>query len=233
MKGFIFFRCWDRFTEREREKERLLSLPPRRPPDSITWPPFRPPRHHRLHRRCTQASPKPTLRVSPTHFAPCERTFVGLCCALLRLRRLRRSVHHDRGTNSQIELDAPFSATRSPWARALRGMAAVLLVTAVGQARYLTHMGPPCLGNPRRRHRGHARGAHRRHRLLHLLRHSLRSPVHLHAGCARHAPHLPWLPSAPISITIFPLGSNDGPSFQSIWTVMLILYCYFFGLHAA
>ncbi|CAL9155437.1 unnamed protein product [Musa hybrid cultivar] len=94
-------------------------------------------------------------------------------------------------------------------------------------------MGPPCLGSPRRRHRGHARGAHRRHRLLHLLRHSLLSPVHLHAGCARHAPRLPWLPSAPISITILLLGSNDGPSFQSTWTVMLLLYCCFFGLHTA
>ncbi|CAL9088151.1 unnamed protein product, partial [Musa textilis] len=94
-------------------------------------------------------------------------------------------------------------------------------------------MDPPCLGNPHRRHRGHARGAHRRHRLLHLRRHSLRPPLHLHVGCARHAPRLARLPSAPISISIFLLGSTDGPSFQSIWTVMLLLYCYFFGLHAA
>ncbi|KAB2043165.1 hypothetical protein ERO13_D02G238000v2 [Gossypium hirsutum] len=48
-------------------------------------------------------------------------------------------------------------------------------------------------------------------------------------------PLVPWLPSASIAINIFLLGSIDGASFArfGIWTVVLLLYYFFFGLHAS
>ncbi|XP_022762682.1 cationic amino acid transporter 1-like isoform X2 [Durio zibethinus] len=48
-------------------------------------------------------------------------------------------------------------------------------------------------------------------------------------------PLVPWLPSASITINIFLLGSIDGASFVrfGIWTVVLLLYYFFFGLHAS
>ncbi|XVE67515.1 hypothetical protein DITRI_Ditri08aG0167100 [Diplodiscus trichospermus] len=48
-------------------------------------------------------------------------------------------------------------------------------------------------------------------------------------------PLVPWLPSASIAINIFLLGSIDGASFIrfGIWTVVLLLYYFFFGLHAS
>ncbi|KAG6530049.1 cationic amino acid transporter 1-like [Zingiber officinale] len=47
-------------------------------------------------------------------------------------------------------------------------------------------------------------------------------------------PLVPWLPSASIAINIFLLGSIDGKSFMrfGIWTVLLLLYYFFVGLHA-
>ncbi|OMO92326.1 Amino acid/polyamine transporter I [Corchorus olitorius] len=48
-------------------------------------------------------------------------------------------------------------------------------------------------------------------------------------------PLVPWLPSASIAINIFLLGSIDGASFMrfGIWTGVLLLYYFFFGLHAS
>ncbi|KAF6140806.1 hypothetical protein GIB67_042219 [Kingdonia uniflora] len=48
-------------------------------------------------------------------------------------------------------------------------------------------------------------------------------------------PLVPWLPSVSIAINIFLLGSIDGKSFQrfGIWTAVLLLYYFFFGLHAS
>ncbi|KAK8957015.1 Cationic amino acid transporter 1 [Platanthera zijinensis] len=45
----------------------------------------------------------------------------------------------------------------------------------------------------------------------------------------------PWLPSASILINIFLLGSIDGLSFArfGIWTVLLLIYYLFLGLHAS
>ncbi|KAJ4981262.1 hypothetical protein NE237_032099 [Protea cynaroides] len=49
------------------------------------------------------------------------------------------------------------------------------------------------------------------------------------------APLVPWLPSLSIVINIFLLGSIDGKSFLrfGIWTVGLLVYYLFFGLHAS
>ncbi|XP_074582352.1 cationic amino acid transporter 1-like isoform X3 [Curcuma longa] len=48
-------------------------------------------------------------------------------------------------------------------------------------------------------------------------------------------PLVPWIPSASIAINIFLLGSIDGPSYVrfSIWTLLLLVYYFFFGLHAS
>ncbi|TYI34058.1 hypothetical protein ES332_A04G177500v1 [Gossypium tomentosum] len=48
-------------------------------------------------------------------------------------------------------------------------------------------------------------------------------------------PLVPWLPSLSIAINIFLLGSIDGASFKrfGIWTCVLLLYYFFFGLHAS
>ncbi|KAI3739554.1 hypothetical protein L2E82_29963 [Cichorium intybus] len=48
-------------------------------------------------------------------------------------------------------------------------------------------------------------------------------------------PLVPWLPSASIAINIFLLGSIDKDSFIrfSAWTGFLLVYYFFFGLHAA
>ncbi|XP_030512438.2 cationic amino acid transporter 1-like isoform X2 [Rhodamnia argentea] len=48
-------------------------------------------------------------------------------------------------------------------------------------------------------------------------------------------PLVPWLPSASIAINIFLLGSIDRASFGrfGIWTGFLLLYYFFFGLHAS
>lgn len=48
-------------------------------------------------------------------------------------------------------------------------------------------------------------------------------------------PLVPWLPSASIAINIFLLGSIDGKSFArfGVWTVVLLLYYFFMGLHAS
>lgn len=46
---------------------------------------------------------------------------------------------------------------------------------------------------------------------------------------------MPWLPSASIAINIFLLGSIDKYSFIrfGVWTVLLLIYYIFFGLHAS
>ncbi|XP_073354703.1 cationic amino acid transporter 1-like [Aegilops tauschii subsp. strangulata] len=48
-------------------------------------------------------------------------------------------------------------------------------------------------------------------------------------------PLVPWLPSASIFINIFLLGSIDAKSFMrfAIWTVALLVYYFFVGLHAS
>ncbi|KAL3833702.1 hypothetical protein ACJIZ3_008438 [Penstemon smallii] len=48
-------------------------------------------------------------------------------------------------------------------------------------------------------------------------------------------PLVPWLPSASIAINIFLLGSIDKDSFIrfAVWTVLLLVYYFFFGLHAS
>ncbi|KAL4346830.1 hypothetical protein GQ457_17G001320 [Hibiscus cannabinus] len=48
-------------------------------------------------------------------------------------------------------------------------------------------------------------------------------------------PMVPWLPSLSIAINIFLLGSIDRASFKrfGIWTGVLLLYYFFFGLHAS
>lgn len=48
-------------------------------------------------------------------------------------------------------------------------------------------------------------------------------------------PLVPWLPSASIAINIFLLGSIDGKSFLrfGVWTGFLLVYYFFFGLHAS
>lgn len=48
-------------------------------------------------------------------------------------------------------------------------------------------------------------------------------------------PLVPWLPSASIAINIFLLGSIDSKSFIrfGVWTGFLLLYYFFFGLHAS
>ncbi|KAJ8477138.1 hypothetical protein OPV22_020865 [Ensete ventricosum] len=48
-------------------------------------------------------------------------------------------------------------------------------------------------------------------------------------------PLVPWLPSASIGINIFLLGSIDVPSFVrfGVWTVLLLIYYFLFGLHAS
>ncbi|XP_068656539.1 cationic amino acid transporter 1-like [Aristolochia californica] len=48
-------------------------------------------------------------------------------------------------------------------------------------------------------------------------------------------PLVPWLPSASIAINVFLLGSIDGKSFMrfGVWTVFLLVYYFFMGLHAS
>ncbi|KAI3455941.1 hypothetical protein Pfo_012604 [Paulownia fortunei] len=48
-------------------------------------------------------------------------------------------------------------------------------------------------------------------------------------------PLVPWLPSASIAINIFLLGSIDKDSFIrfAVWTVLLLVYYFLFGLHAS
>ncbi|KAJ4788435.1 Cationic amino acid transporter 1 [Rhynchospora pubera] len=48
-------------------------------------------------------------------------------------------------------------------------------------------------------------------------------------------PMVPWLPSLSILINIFLLGSIDAKSFMrfGLWTVMLLVYYFFIGLHAS
>ncbi|PIA45652.1 hypothetical protein AQUCO_01600106v1 [Aquilegia coerulea] len=48
-------------------------------------------------------------------------------------------------------------------------------------------------------------------------------------------PLVPWLPSFSIAMNIFLLGSIDGASFArfGIWTALLLVYYFFFGLHAS
>ncbi|CAM8927138.1 unnamed protein product [Rhodiola kirilowii] len=48
-------------------------------------------------------------------------------------------------------------------------------------------------------------------------------------------PLVPWLPSLSIAINVFLLGSIDGASFGrfGIWTVVLLVYYIFIGLHAS
>ncbi|CAK9133506.1 unnamed protein product [Ilex paraguariensis] len=48
-------------------------------------------------------------------------------------------------------------------------------------------------------------------------------------------PLVPWLPSASIAINIFLLGSIDKDSFIrfAVWTCFLLIYYFFFGLHAS
>jgi basic amino acid/polyamine antiporter, APA family len=48
-------------------------------------------------------------------------------------------------------------------------------------------------------------------------------------------PFIPWFPSASILINIFLLGSIDKDSFIrfGIWTVLLLVYYFFIGLHAS
>lgn len=48
-------------------------------------------------------------------------------------------------------------------------------------------------------------------------------------------PMVPWLPSLSIAINIFLLGSIDGKSFMrfGIWTLLLLVYYFFLGLHAS
>lgn len=48
-------------------------------------------------------------------------------------------------------------------------------------------------------------------------------------------PLVPWLPSASVAINIFLLGSIDSQSYVrfAVWTVILLVYYLFFGLHAS
>ncbi|KAM1422509.1 hypothetical protein ACFX2I_004632 [Malus domestica] len=48
-------------------------------------------------------------------------------------------------------------------------------------------------------------------------------------------PLVPWLPSLSIAINIFLLGSIDHASFVrfGVWTVIILVYYFFFGLHAS
>ncbi|KAK1281806.1 Cationic amino acid transporter 1 [Acorus calamus] len=48
-------------------------------------------------------------------------------------------------------------------------------------------------------------------------------------------PLVPWLPSASIAINIFLLGSIDGVSFIrfTVWSAVLLVYYFLFGLHAS
>lgn len=48
-------------------------------------------------------------------------------------------------------------------------------------------------------------------------------------------PLVPWLPLASIAINVFIMGSIDGPSFVRflLWTVLLLVYYLFVGLHAS
>lgn len=64
--------------------------------------------------------------------------------------------------------------------------------------------------------------------------------LHLFVPRARNpklwgVPLVPWLPSASIAINIFLLGSIDKASFIrfGIWTVVMLVYYFFFGLHAS
>jgi APA family basic amino acid/polyamine antiporter len=49
------------------------------------------------------------------------------------------------------------------------------------------------------------------------------------------APLVPWLPSASVLINVFLLGSIDAASFArfGVWTIILLIYYFFFGLHAS
>ncbi|PKA52341.1 Cationic amino acid transporter 1 [Apostasia shenzhenica] len=48
-------------------------------------------------------------------------------------------------------------------------------------------------------------------------------------------PMVPWLPAMSVLINVFLLGSIDGKSYVrfSVWTGLLLLYYFFFGLHAS
>lgn len=48
-------------------------------------------------------------------------------------------------------------------------------------------------------------------------------------------PLVPWVPSASVALNVFVISSIDGPSFIrfSIWTVVLLVYYLFVGLHAS
>ncbi|KAK6917089.1 Cationic amino acid transporter, C-terminal [Dillenia turbinata] len=58
-----------------------------------------------------------------------------------------------------------------------------------------------------------------------------------HARVPKHwgVPLVPWLPSTSIAINIFLLGSIDKDSFIrfGIWTLILLIYYFLFGLHAS
>ncbi|KAK6932302.1 Cationic amino acid transporter, C-terminal [Dillenia turbinata] len=49
------------------------------------------------------------------------------------------------------------------------------------------------------------------------------------------APLMPWLPSISILVNVFIMGSIDGASFVrfGVWTILLLLYYLFVGLHAS
>ncbi|KAJ9553407.1 hypothetical protein OSB04_017452 [Centaurea solstitialis] len=48
-------------------------------------------------------------------------------------------------------------------------------------------------------------------------------------------PLVPWLPSASVGVNVFIMGSIDGASFLRflVWTVLLLVYYFFVGLHAS
>ncbi|KAK8516648.1 hypothetical protein V6N13_080742 [Hibiscus sabdariffa] len=199
----------------------------------------------------------------------------------------------------QIDKDAPFSvafeAVGMSWAKyvvaagALIGLTTVLLVGAIGQARYLmhiarTHMMPPWLAqvNPKTGTPINATivmltatviiGFFTDLEILanllsistlfifllvtlaliirrnNFILYSITVSIWLlaTAGIAVFVPQarkpkawgvpmVPWLPSLSIAINIFLLGSIDGASVKrfGIWTGVLLLYYFFFGLHAS
>ncbi|CBI30990.3 unnamed protein product, partial [Vitis vinifera] len=176
---------------------------------------------------------------------------------------------------TDIDKDAPFSvafeAVGWNWAKyivaagALKGMTTVLLVSAVGQARYLTHIARTHMMPPWLAHVNSRTGTPVNATIVMLVATAIIAfftdlgilsnllsistlfifmLVAVGLLVRRYyvsnpklwgVPLVPWLPSASIAINIFLLGSIDKASFErfGIWTAVLMVYYFFFGLHAS
>ncbi|GMY38052.1 cationic amino acid transporter 1-like [Fagus crenata] len=136
-----------------------------------------------------------------------------------------------------VDVSAPFSVA----AGALKGMTTVLLVSAVGQARYLTHIARTHMLPPWFAHVNEKIGTPVNATIVMIVATAIIA-FFTSLGILSNlepkiwgAPLVPWLPSLSIAINIFLLGSIDRASFErfGLWTLIILVYYLLFGLHAS